>query len=152
MTDNTAHQGGCLFLQIWPKIKVCSLLQALYVCPNQMTSEDILLICCIRALATFLFFSWVHNLCMVQWWQVSPRGWWDVLGCGIVPHLDGTLIMPGPGEKAPSGPGRCAAEGTDHWLHKSIIPPRVQRQPTGTVDKHAQLYGVAFLDNQNPWM
>ena len=55
MTDNTALQGDCLWLQIWPKIKECSLLQALYVCPNQMTSEDILLICYIRALAVFLF-------------------------------------------------------------------------------------------------
>lgn len=45
-----------------------------------------------------------------------PRGGGrrDEQGCGIVSHLDGTLITPGPGEKAPSGPGRCAAEGTDH--------------------------------------
>lgn len=62
MTNNTAHHGDCLFLQIWPKIKECSFLQALYVCPNQMTSEDILLICSIRAL-TILYGVFFLFLC-----------------------------------------------------------------------------------------
>ena len=120
MTDNPAHQGDCLFLQIWPKIKERSLLQALYVCPNQTTSEDILLICSIRAPAILYYFFFIFYFCgnitcvCHSGGRCPPGGWRDEPGCGIVPHLDGTLITPGPGEKAPSGPGRCAAEGTDH--------------------------------------
>lgn len=55
MTNNTAHHGDCLFLQIWLKIKGCSFPQALYVCPTQMTSVETILICFIGALA-FGFF------------------------------------------------------------------------------------------------
>lgn len=68
-----------------------------------------------------IFFIHILSFCacgnvtsMVQWRQVSPRGWGDELGCGIVFHLDDTLITAGPGEKAPSGPDRCTAEGIDH--------------------------------------
>lgn len=76
-------------------------------------------------------FLLVHNLCMILWHQMSPKGWWDELGCSIVPHLDGTLITWGPGEKAPSEPSWCTAQGTDHWRHKYIIPHIVQSQPVG---------------------
>lgn len=63
MTNNTAQQGNCLFLQIWPKIKEHSFLQALYVCPNQMTSGDTPLICYITALAILHIFIFFYFLC-----------------------------------------------------------------------------------------
>lgn len=52
-------------------------------------------------------------------------------GYSIVPHLDGTLITQRPREEAPSGPGWCTDEGTDHRPLKSVIPHKVQNQPLG---------------------
>lgn len=151
MNDNTAHQGARLFLLIWPKIKACSLLRALHVSKANDLWRDTFDFH-IRALVIFYFvFFWRRITC--AWYsggRCPPRGWRDELGCSIVPHVDGTLITQRPGGKTPSGPGQCTAEGTDHWLHKSIIPHTVQQQPEGQGDKR-QLSGVVFRDNQNPW-
>lgn len=84
MTNNTASQRDCLFLQIWLKIRKCSFLRALYVCPDQMTSKGFDLLYQNTSYSFYMlfcflgfFFLWIYNLCMVQWQQVSPRGWQD---------------------------------------------------------------------------
>lgn len=82
MTVNMPHQGDCLFLQIWPKIKECSLPPG-SACVSEtkrplkmyfgfVLSERWLFF--MNFFSLLLCFWWEHNLCMVQWQQVSPRG------------------------------------------------------------------------------
>lgn len=90
---------------------------------------------CSAELLLLFFNFWCWNITCL--WSSGPRGTRRWVQLQYHPSSGRNINNIGPGERAPSGPG--TAEGTDHWLHKSIIPHVKQQQPTG-LWKHCKVW------------